>query len=251
MSRPERLPLIFPEWPAPGNVRACATTRSGGVSLPPYDSLNLGDHVGDEPAAVAQNRQRLLEQLQLPAPPRWLRQVHGIEVARLAGALPQTPLEADAAATAAPGVVCAVMTADCLPVLFCDRRGTVVAAAHAGWRGLLNGVLEATVAAMRVPGAEILAWLGPAIGPEAFEVGDEVRDAFISLASPAQPAFRPHGPGKWLADIYLLARHRLQGCGVTAISGGDYCTYRDAARFYSYRRDGRTGRMASLIWLAE
>ncbi|MEW5756822.1 MAG: peptidoglycan editing factor PgeF [Pseudomonadota bacterium] len=250
MNPPDRLSLITPDWRAPARVRACTTSRSGGVSLPPYDGLNLGDHVGDDPAAVAQNRQRLIEHLQLPAQPGWLRQVHGIEVAPLSGAL-QSPVEADASVTSTPGVVCAVLTADCLPVLFCDRRGTVVAAAHAGWRGLLDGVLEATVRVMGVPSGEILAWFGPAIGPEAFEVGNEVRDAFVADAPEAHAAFRPHVPGKWLADIYLLARQRLNACGVTAVSGGNLCTYRDAARFYSYRRDGRTGRMASLIWLAK
>lgn len=238
--------LSVPAWPAPANVRAVQTTRRGGVSREPYASLNLGDHVGDDPAAVAANRARL--SATLPAEPFWTRQVHGITVAD-ADADP-IGVEADAAVARRPGRVCAVMTADCLPVLLCDRGGSVVAAAHAGWRGLCAGVIEATIAAMRVPPDEILAWLGPAIGPQAFEVGDEVRAAFLAHDAAATAAFAAHGPGKWLADIWRLARQRLAAAGVNAVSGGGLCTVADRDRFFSYRRDGVTGRMATCIWLA-
>lgn len=238
---------IRPDWPAPANVRALSTTRSGGCSPAPYDAFNLGGHVGDEPALVAANRAAL--RAELPDEPCWLNQVHGtavVDVAEYAG----VP-DADAAVSRVPGKVCAVMTADCLPVLLCDRAGTVIAAAHAGWRGLVDGVIEATVQKMAVPPSEVLAWLGPAIGPQAFEVGDEVRAAFMAVDPAADAAFRPGArPGKWLADIYLLARQRLARLGVTAVYGGDACTVTEKDRFFSYRRDGRTGRMASLIWLA-
>lgn len=239
---------IIPEWPAPSRVRAVATTRLGGVSRPPFDTLNLGAHVGDDPQAVAANRARLAAALALPEAPRWLDQVHGSAVAEAGGVVSRC--EADASHTAAPGVVCAVLTADCLPVLLCDRAGTRVAAAHGGWRGLAGGVLEAAVAAMGVPGQDLLAWLGPAIGPGAFEVGGEVREAFLAADPGAEGAFRPSAGGRWLADLYELARRRLARCGVSGVYGGGFCTYRDRERFYSYRRDGRTGRMASLIWLA-
>lgn len=244
--------LILPDWPAPPWVRACMTTRAGGVSGGPYASMNPAAHVGDAPAAVAENRRRLAAML--PAEPLWLNQVHGCGVA-LAGGQTACP-EADASVARAPGQVCAVLTADCLPVLFCDRAGSVVAAAHAGWRGLVGGVLEDTVAAMGVAPDSLLAWLGAAIGPDAFEVGEEVREAFLASHPLAATAFRPALPGtldeaprKWLADLYALARIRLAAVGVGAVHGGGLCTYGDARRFYSYRRDGRTGRMASLIWL--
>ena len=237
--------FILPDWPAPASVRALQTTRLGGVSPAPWDSLNLGDHVGDDPLRVAANR--ALVQLELPGTPCWLQQVHGVTV--VDAALAQPGSEADAAVARVAGAVCAVMTADCLPVLFCNRAGTVVAAAHAGWRGLLAGVLEASIEAMAVPGEEILVWLGPAIGPQAFEVGDEVRAAFVAHDPSADLAFRAGLPGKWLADLELLARQRLQAAGVTAIYGGGLCTVNDPERFFSYRRDGQTGRMASLIWL--
>jgi len=228
-------------------VRALTTTRAGGVSRSPYDSLNLGDHVGDAPEAVAKNRDLLASELGLPSAPAWLKQVHGIEVVE---AMPGcTVPTADAAFTDQAGVVCAVMTADCLPVLLCDLDGRVVAAAHAGWRGLADGVIEATVARMAVEPGRLLAWLGPAIGPDAFEVGDEVRDTFIAYDPVAEKAFRRSPKGRWLADIYLLARQRLSALGVTRVYGGDFCTYQDEQRFFSYRRDGVTGRMASLIWL--
>jgi len=237
--------LLVPDWPLPDNVRALQTLRGGGCSSVPWDSFNLGDHVGDQPASVAANRAILRSYL--PADPLWLTQVHGI-VAVDASLAPNL-VAADAAYVRQPGKVCAVMTADCLPVLFCDQAGTVVAAAHAGWRGLLAGVLEETVRSMAVPPAELLVWLGPAIGPKCFEVGDEVRAAFVAQTAEAEPAFLARGDGKWLADIYRLARLRLATLGITAISGGSWCTVSDAERFFSYRRDGVTGRMASLIWL--
>ena len=236
---------LVPEWPAPDNVRSLQTLRSGGCSPAPWVSLNLGDHVGDELSRVAANRAVL--RASLPGEPLWLQQVHGLAV--LDAGSPGTLREADASFAREPGRVCAVMTADCLPVLFCDRAGTVVAAAHAGWRGLLAGVLSATMHRMAVPPGELLAWLGPAIGAQAFEVGDEVRAAFVARDAIAAGAFSPHGKGKWLADIYQLARQRLQAAGVGSISGGEWCTVSDAERFFSYRRDGVTGRMASLIWL--
>jgi YfiH family protein len=244
---------IIPEWPhAPRNVRALSTLRGGGVSAAPYDDgaggggLNLGLHVGDREPDVMENR-RLLRAV-LPAEPVWLEQVHGTRVVD-AGNVSGIP-QADAAIVAMKGTVCAVMTADCLPVLLCDTHGSVVGAAHAGWRGLASGVLERTVAAMHEAGAEnILAWLGPAIGPQSFEVGAEVVDAFCAADSGAADAFVAAGTaGKYLADIHALARRRLRACGVEQVSGGAWCTVRDS-RFYSFRRDGRTGRMASLIWL--
>ncbi|PKO63477.1 MAG: peptidoglycan editing factor PgeF [Betaproteobacteria bacterium HGW-Betaproteobacteria-17] len=237
--------MIRPDWPAPARVKCLMTTRAGGVSQAPWGSFNLGDHVGDDPAHVAANRARLGRQL--PAEPGWLRQVHSARVVEL-GREPDR--EADAALTRQAAQVCAVLTADCLPVLLCDRAGSVVAAAHAGWRGLAGGVLEATVAAMQVPPQGILAWMGAAIGPQAFEVGDEVRQAFVAQHAEASGAFVPQpAPGKWLADIYQLARIRLEHAGVQAIYGGGRCTFNEADHFYSYRRDGVTGRMASLIWL--
>jgi YfiH family protein len=236
-------------WPAPARVRTLVTTRDGGVSLAPYASLNLGQHVGDDPAAVAENRARL--RACLPAEPFWLNQVHGIGVQEACADAPDVPPDADAGFTRQPGVVCAVMTADCLPVLLTDRSGSVVAAAHAGWRGLCNGIIEATIARMAVPANDILAWLGPAIGPDAFEVGPEVRAAFMAHGPTAASAFAAIPDGKYLADIYLLARQRLNACGVTEVHGGDACTVTERERYFSYRRDGRTGRMASLIWLAD
>ena len=237
--------MIVPDWPAPPRVKSGMTTREGGVSAAPWSSLNLGDHVGDDPVHVAANRARLRQQL--PAEPAWLKQVHSSRVVELER---DPNREADAALTRQAGQVCAVLTADCLPVLFCDRAGTVVAAAHAGWRGLAGGVLETTVAAMQVPPDEILAWMGAAIGPQAFEVGDDVRAAFVAQHPQAASAFvsQPTA-GKWLADIYQLARIRLSHAGVQAIYGGGRCTFNEADSFYSYRRDGVTGRMASLIWL--
>lgn len=251
MTMPTSEHLILPDWPAPAMVRARLTTRVGGVSRAPYDGFNLGDHVGDDPAAVAANRQRLLGQLAGAGRPVWLEQVHGTRVVDAAACADGAPRErADASFSREVGVCCAVLTADCLPVLFCDDRGSVVAAAHAGWRGLLAGVLEQTMAVMAVPPASLLAYLGPAIGPQAFVVGDEVRSAFVAHAAAASSAFAPLPAGKWLADLYALARLRLAAAGVSRIYGGSWCTVSDAERFFSYRRDGRTGRMASLIWLA-
>lgn len=241
--------LIQPQWPQPATVRSCATTREGGISLPPYGSLNLGSHVGDSPEHVAANRQRLVELGGLPAAPHWLEQVHGTDVVSLTSQTPVTPtLIADAAYTCEPGVVCAVMTADCLPVLFCGKAGDEVAAAHAGWRGLCAGMLENTVASFSAAPGDIMAWLGPAIGPSCFEVGGEVREAFMAVDPASAAAFTPAGE-KFMADIYQLARLRLQAVGITAIYGGEYCTVTDSDKFYSYRRDGITGRLASLIWL--
>lgn len=240
-------PLILPDWPLPAGVKACSTTRHGGVSLPPYDSLNLGTHVGDEERAVAVNRQRLVVGASLPQMPVWLEQMHGTRVVRLDGQTP-TDLQADAVYSNVPGQVCAVMTADCLPVLFCSQAGDEVAAAHAGWRGLCNGVLEQTLAAFAAQPGSISAWLGPAIGPQQFEVGPEVRAAFIAADAVAAAAFTPQGD-KFLADIYLLARQRLQRAGIHTIYGGDRCTVSEISHFFSYRRDGITGRLASLIWL--
>jgi len=239
--------FIFPDWPAPANVRAVVTTRIGGVSHEPYDTFNLASHVGDEPQAVASNRARLREALILPAEPVWLKQVHGINVVDVADA--GNGQEADGGYALKAGAVCVVLTADCLPVFLCDRQGTRVVVLHAGWRGLANGVIEAGVRALGVPGSELLAWLGPAIGPEAFEVGAEVRTAFVAHNAAANVAFRERDGGKYLADIYQLAHQRLAALGVTAVHGGGMCTMHDRHRFYSYRRDGATGRMASLIWL--
>lgn len=235
---------IRPDWPAPPNVRALITTRSGGVSAGPYASLNLGEHVGDDPASVARNRVLLARHL--PAEPRWLEQVHGTRIVR-ADAL-EGGAQADGAVTFRPNVVCAVLTADCLPVLLCDTAGTAIGIVHAGWRGLLSGVIETAVAQLGQT-AGLLAYLGPAIGPLAFEVGDEVREAFVGRSPAAAPAFAPHGAGKWLADLYALARQRLAGAGVTHVFSGGFCTFREAERFFSYRRERVTGRMASLIWL--
>ena len=242
--------LIFPDWPAPANVRAAVTTRIGGVSHAPYDSLNLGTHVGDDPAAVRANRARLRAALALAAEPLWLKQVHGVVVVDAARGGGDEP-EADGAFAARPGAVCVVLTAECLAVLLCNRAGTKVAALHVGWRGLAGGVIEAGVKAMGVPASELLAWLGPAIGPEVFEVGPEVRAVFVQHDPRAALAFRAARGGKYLADLYQLARQRLQRLGVTAVYGGGFCTVTERARFFSYRRDGVTGRMASLIWLSD
>ena len=254
--------MITPDWTTPANVRALLTTRVGGYSLPPYDSFNLGAHVGDTPAAVARNRAVLSGRL--PAEPIWLSQVHGVDVAdaaELATDAAGKPVPvADAIVARVPGRVCVVMTADCLPVLLCDDAGTVVGAAHAGWRGLADGVLEATIARMGVAPGKLRAWLGPAIGPDHFEVGDEVRAAFVRTDPLAAAAFRPVAcegaatdgaarASKWWADLFILARQRLLRAGVTHVEGGGVCTYADDRRFYSYRRDGRTGRFASMVWL--
>jgi YfiH family protein len=237
---------LIPDWPAPKSVRTLQTTRIGGYSLPPYAELNLGDHVGDAPLSVERNR-IMLHPL-LPSEPVWLKQVHGTAVAD-AGQASCWP-QADACITSHPGAVCVVMTADCLPVLLCDEQGSVVGAVHAGWRGLCDGVIEQAVNSMKVPPQSLMAWLGPAIGPQAFEVGDEVRAAFVARQAEASAAFAPGSAGKWLADIYLLARQRLNALGITRIYGGTHCTYHDPKRFFSFRRDGATGRMGTFIWIA-
>lgn len=236
---------LIPDWPAPLKVKALQTTRSGGASVAPYDTFNLGAHVGDAPLVVAHNRQ-LLASL-LPSEPVWLNQVHGTVVVD-AGQTSCYP-QADACISTHPGAVCVVMTADCLPLLLCNEQGSVVGAAHAGWRGLCDGVIEQTVHSMGVAPDTLMAWLGPAIGPQAFEVGDEVRAAFVARQREAEAAFVPGAPGKWFADIYQLARLRLNALGITRIYGGGLCTHTDRARFYSYRRDGATGRMGTFIWL--
>ncbi len=239
--------MIVPDWPAPARVRAVTTTRHGGVSRGSYRSLNLADHVGDDADDVRRNRLAVQQQLKLSAPPVWLHQIHGNSVLDAANCGEQP--SGDASFSRQIGVVCAVLTADCLPVLFCDRQGTRVAAAHAGWRGLAAGVLESTVRALAVDPGQLLAWLGPAIGPGAFEVGGEVRQAFVDWQAGAGRAFVVRENGHWSADLYELARMRLASVGVSAVFGGGFCTFRDRERFYSYRRDGTTGRMASLIWL--
>lgn len=239
---------IMPDWPAPACVHAVTTTRQGGVSQGAFSSMNPADHVGDDPLAVAANRARLQQLLALPAAPVWLQQVHGTKVvdAVLVSGTPQ----ADAAWACNPGVVCAVLTADCLPLLLCDRAGECVAAVHAGWRGLAAGVIEQVVQALHRPGADLLAWLGPAISPVAYRVGEEVRDTFNAHDRRAEAAFTAAAGGGWQADLYQLARQRLEDCGVTAVYGGGHCSYGEPGRFFSYRRDGTCGRMASLIWLS-
>lgn len=239
--------LIYPDWPAPARVGAVSSTRIGGYSLAPWDSLNLGDHVGDDKSAVTANRHRLFQSIKMPVSQCWLQQVHG---ARVVSAT-ERACEADASITGQPGKVCAVLTADCLPLLLCDRQGKQVAAVHAGWRGLAAGVIENSLDGFDCPPRDILVWLGPAIGPSAFEVGPEVRQTFLQQDKQAAQAFQVNRENHWLADIYLLAKLRLFRKGVRSVFGGSFCTYSDAQRFFSYRRDGRTGRMASLIWLKE
>ncbi len=253
----ESLDFILPNWPAAKHVRALQTTRTGGVSIAPYASLNLGAHVDDDPTAVAHNRQMLSPYL--PSEPVWVNQVHGTEVIDAASS--SGLQNADASLTHKSNIVCVTMTADCLPVLLCDKAGTVVAAVHAGWRGLCDGVIEAAIKKMQVPTHQILVWLGPAIGPLAFEVGDDVRAQFIAKDSQAESAFKASG-NKWLCNLYMLAKQRLNTLGVMQIYGASdhvetaesqndfFCTYTDEARFFSFRRDNITGRMASMIWLA-
>jgi YfiH family protein len=245
MAEVPEIEVIQADWPAPPNVRAFTTTRNGGFSLGPWSSLNLGANCGDDPQHVEKNRQSLLRLL--PSEPPWLDQVHGTEVigwdkAKGAG------IEADAIVSSEAGQVCAVLTADCLPVIFCDKKGTRIAAAHAGWRGLAAGVLEATVLAMDCKPSDLMVWLGPAIGPQAFEVGRDVFDAFANSNIENANAFKPHRD-RWLADLYQLARLTLARAGITQISGGQYCTYAEEYCFYSYRRDGETGRLATVIWM--
>lgn len=247
-SDPDSTPSwIVPDWPAPAGIRALSTLRPGGVSRGPCAGLNLGDHTGDDPRAVAINRARLKRAAGLPADPLWLRQVH--RVGAVGAADWQPGVEADACHAAQAGAVCAVLTADCLPVLLCAADGSRVAAVHAGWRGLAAGVIEAAIAAAGTRGQDLLAWLGPAIGPDAFEVGNEVRERFIAEDPEALAMFRRGRPDRWLADLDGLARLRLRAAGVSAIYGGGWCTLGDPGRFYSYRRDGVTGRMATMIWM--
>lgn len=268
---------ITPDWPAPPQVKAAATLRTGGVSEGPFASLNLGSHVGDDPAAVMENRRRVRAALALPTEPTWLNQVHGIDVidagayrrrennstsaaasadpaSEMAGSNPQhsaadAPPMADASIALGAGAVCVVMTADCLPVLFCDTHGTRVGAAHAGWRGLAGGVLGATIKALDVPPSQLMAWLGPAIEQDAFEVGNEVREQFLQLDSSNAAAFKPNARGRWQADLYRLARNELARLGLTAVYGGGLQCCADSKRFFSYRRESRTGRMATFVWL--
>jgi polyphenol oxidase len=247
--------FLLPEWQAPAGVRVLSTTRGGGASASPWNSLNLGTHVGDARESVDANRRRLREAAGLPAEPLWLEQVHGIAVAD-ADAADASP-QADAAVSCTPGRVCGVMTADCLPVVLASGDGAVVGVAHAGWRGLACGVVEATVEKMRskVPAiASLQAWLAPAIGAANFEVGDDVRSAFVAFDAQAADAFTPNAQGRWQCDLYRLARQRLVRAGVDRISGGGHCTYAEEASFFSHRRDVQhrgakaTGRMATLIW---
>ncbi len=236
---------VVPDWPAPPTVRALVTTRAGGVSRGPFAALNLGTRVGDDPAAVEHNRAILRSRL--PADPDWLQQVHGTAVvdAESAGPLPR----ADGAVARTRHRVCAVLTADCVPVLLAHQNGSVVGVAHAGWRGLAGGVIEATLARMAVPRGEVIAWLGPGIGPRAYEVGRDVYDAFVVPDAALAATFEPRGNGKYLADLYALVRRRLTVAGVTGVYGGGFCTFTNSARFYSYRREKTTGRFASLIWI--
>lgn len=278
---PNSLEFVSPDWPAPANIRSLVTTRVGGHSHGVYASFNLGDRVGDVPDDVRRNRALLREALTLPSEPVWLKQVHGVNVVDAASV--NAGATADGAWTDRPGVVCAVLTADCLPVFLCNRQGTKVALLHAGWRGLTAGVIEAGLRVLTTPGAELLAWLGPAIGPDSYEVGNDVRDAFLAQDAGAAVCFYAQGAGRWRADLYALARRRLQAQGVNAIYGGNFCTSRAPERFFSFRRagmrqcrerrdsrdgggramqgavaedaasdrrDGVTGRMASLLWLA-
>ncbi len=235
--------FITPDWPAPANVKAIQTTRRGGYSVAPYEGLNLGSHVQDDDLAVAKNRQLLSDYL--PSEPVWLNQVHGIEAIDAAKSL--RAQDADASFSKNKNVVCVTMTADCLPVLLCNKQGTAVASIHAGWRSLCDGVIESTIEAMAVEPEDLMAWLGPAIGPHAFEVGSEVREAFIAKDAQAERAFKPAGD-KWLGNLYLIAKQRLNKLGVIEIYGGGECTYSKPSQYFSYRRDGVTGRMATMIW---
>ena len=240
------LAWLKPAWGAPAAIGAACTLRAGGVSAPPFASLNLGDHVGDEPAAVAENRRRVRAALGLPREPLWLQQEHGARV--VDADVGADPRPADGVVTRSAGCVLAILVADCMPVLFASDDGAVLGAAHAGWRGLAAGVLEATVRAMRIDPPRVHAWLGPAIGPENFEVGGEVRNAFLAHDAGAAAGFSANARGRWQCDLALLARQRLAAVGVSRVSSAGLCTYADSARCFSYRRDGRTGRMAALIW---
>lgn len=248
------LEWLTPNWPAPPNVRALSTLRSGGVSTGRYASLNLGDHVADAPEAVAENRRRLRVAAELPTEPAWLAQVHGTRIADLdspSEAVPPTAVPADGAVTRMPGRICAILTADCLPILFASETGDAVAAAHAGWRGLVGGVIEACVSTLGAAPGTLLAWMGPAIGPGHFEVGAEVRDELLRGDPGAGSAFVPNDRGRFMADLPELARRRLKHLGIARIYGGSECTHAQKERFFSHRRDGQTGRQASLVWLTD
>lgn len=242
---------IKPHWPAPDHVIAYTTTRVAGFSQPPFDQFNLAHHVGDNAKTVTQNREKLIQDLKLPAMPRWLNQTHSATPVMLDSSTSSTPLNADAAYTHTPHCICVVLTADCLPLLITNQEGSVVAAIHAGWRGLLAGIIDNTIAALSVPPNTLLAWLGPAIGPQVYEVGDEIRQAYMARDNRYQIAFTPHRD-RWLANLYQLATLTLNNLGIHQIFGGDFCTYQQKDLFYSYRRDqGRTGRMATLIYRNE
>lgn len=246
-SQVEKIKIISAQWNAPKHVRALTTTRLGGVSAPPYENFNMGDHVGDDPMSVRMNRTIMRQALKLPGEPLWLKQVHGVNVVDAAAAT--AGVTADGAYTNKRGIVLAVLTADCLPVFLCDRDGAEIGIVHAGWRGLVAGVVEAGLRAMGAPRHHLLAHLGPGIGGQSYEIGDDVRNEFVRHDPEAARAFLAVAEGKWLADMYELARMRLRSYGVTEITGGEYCTYRDRDKFFSYRRDGVTGRMVSAIWL--
>lgn len=239
--------LILADWPAPANIKAMTTTRLNGASQGAYASFNVASHVADNTEHVAENRRLLRERLSLPAEPLWLDQVHGNHVYQ--ADQPNTSRQADAVTTQQIDAICAILTADCLPLLLCNQQGTEVAAIHAGWRGLASGVIDKTVECMSSTSAELMVWLGPAIGPRAFEVGPEVQQQFCVQQTDSQQAFKPSGKDRYFADIYQLARLNLARLGVRQIYGGEYCSYSDSEHFYSYRRDGQTGRMASLIWI--
>jgi YfiH family protein len=239
--------FILPDWPAPSWVQAWTTSRSGGFSTGPFQSFNLAGHVGDDPACVDRNREKLAADLGLPREPEWLEQSHGSTVVAASGTGNRP--QADACWSDCSGRVCAVLTADCLPVLLTSLDQPCIAAAHAGWRGLAGGVLETCVSALPVAPERLIAWLGPAIGPAAFEVGEEVRAAFLAERWARAAAFSSGAPGRWFADLYGLARMQLGALGLGAVYGGDYCTYRDRERFFSYRREATTGRMATVIWI--
>lgn len=241
------LDFIIPNWQAPAQVKAYTTTRAGGHSQAPYDSFNLADHVGDDPEAVVANRALLRRTLQLPSEPLWLNQVHGTQV--IEADMRNVGKEADASYAKTTGQVCVVLTADCLPLLLCNRQGDQVAAVHAGWRSLAAGIIDRVLQQFSTPVTELLAWLGPAISVNKFEVGEEVYEQFVQIDPQAATAFQTVDKNRWLADLYTLARQQLQARGVTQIEGGDFCTVTEKKRFYSYRRDQQTGRMATLIWL--
>jgi YfiH family protein len=240
---------VAPDWRTQRQVSAAVTLRTGGVSVAPFDTLNLGTPADDAPGAVAENRRRVHEHLGLPSEPIWLSQFHGTDVVDLDAPNPTTPPRGDAAITRRAGPVCAIRVADCMPVLLAEKNGAVIGAAHAGWRGLAGGVIEATLAAMSAEPSRVLAWLGPTIGPANFEVGEDVRTAFVDRHAAAAEAFAPNARARWQCDLYLLARQRLAALGVTQITGGTWDTYAERERFFSFRRDGRCGRMAALIWI--